>query len=54
MKGINWGTLIFKKSVICLMKVNYTSYNYIHVVQKYMDIAMLSGAALKCTELQII
>ena len=54
MKGINWGTLIFKKSVICLMKVNYTSYNYIHVVQKYMDIAMLCGAALKCTELQAI
>ena len=28
MKGIYWRTLTFKKSVIYLIKVNYTSYNY--------------------------
>ena len=28
MKGIYWPTLTFKKSVIYLIKVNYTSYNY--------------------------
>ena len=28
MKGIYWQTLTFKKSVIYLIKVNYTSYNY--------------------------
>ena len=27
MKGIYWPTLTFKKSVIYLIKVNYTSYN---------------------------
>ena len=28
MKGIHWQTLTFKKSVIFLIKVNYTSHNY--------------------------
>ena len=28
MKGIYWRTLTFQKSVIYLVKVNYTSYNY--------------------------
>ena len=28
MKGIYWRTLTFKKSVIYLIKVNYTLYNY--------------------------
>ena len=28
MKGIYWQTLTFKKSVIYLTKVNYTSYSY--------------------------
>jgi hypothetical protein len=28
MNRIYWRTLTFKKSVICLIKVNYTSYNY--------------------------
>jgi hypothetical protein len=28
MKGIYWRTLTFKKCVIYLIKVNYTSYNY--------------------------
>ena len=28
MRAINWRTLTFKKSVIYLIKVNYTSYKY--------------------------
>ena len=44
MKGIYWQTLTFKKSVIYLIKVNYTSYNYTPcnstwtcLIEKYLD-----------------
>ena len=53
MKGINWGTLTFKKKC-ALPNESKLHIVQLHVIQKYMDIPMLSGAALKCTELQAI